>query len=79
MPESDRSTRDLFGDRAREYARVVGFALPSLLETPANDGSWSLDERRRAVVGLVRSTIPYVTETVRDVMDTVGLRRAAGR
>ena len=45
---------------AREYARVVGFALPRAREVPEPDETWSLDTRRRAVVGLFRSTLPYV-------------------
>ncbi len=59
---------------AREYARVVGFALPELVKYPA-DESWSLDTRRRAVMGLVRSTLPYVAESVRDAWDSVSLKQ----
>ena len=62
---------------AWEYARVVGFALPELLKMPKQD--FSLNRGGKAVMGLVRSTLPYVSETVRDALDTVGWKRSVAR
>jgi 2-polyprenyl-6-methoxyphenol hydroxylase-like FAD-dependent oxidoreductase len=64
---------------AREYARVVGFALPELIRRGPTETFWSLNTRRKAVMGIVRSTLPYVSETVKDALDTVGIRRASER
>jgi 2-polyprenyl-6-methoxyphenol hydroxylase-like FAD-dependent oxidoreductase len=64
---------------AREYARVVSFAIPELIRRGPNEASWSLNTRRKAVMGIVRSTLPYVSETVKDALDTVGIRRASER
>jgi 2-polyprenyl-6-methoxyphenol hydroxylase-like FAD-dependent oxidoreductase len=60
---------------AREYARVVGFALPEIVKARKQD--WSFNRGSKAVMGLVRSTLPYVGESVRDVLDTVGWKRAS--
>jgi squalene monooxygenase len=69
---STQETR--MGVMAREYARVVGFALPRLLLE--SGASWAaLVNSQKALAGLVRSTFPYVSETVRDAIDSMGLRR----
>ncbi|MFN0063864.1 MAG: FAD-dependent monooxygenase [Myxococcaceae bacterium] len=69
------STREMrVGVMAREYARVVSFALPRLMVDSSK--SWSaLQNGRRALTGLVRSTLPHVGETVRQAIDTLGRRR----
>lgn len=66
------------GVMAREYARVVGFSLPKLVAE--SSASWaSFRNGQKALAGLVRSTLPFVTETVKDAMDSMGLRRRASR
>jgi hypothetical protein len=72
------STQDSrMGAMAWEYARVMGYSLPKLLEREAAGTPWT--HRSRAALGLVRSALPWVSMTVRGALEDVPLPRRLSR
>ena len=59
-----------------EYARVVGHSFLALARTFLA-GAVPFKTAVRAAVGLVRSTLPHVSEATRGFLEDAGLRRAA--
>jgi squalene monooxygenase len=59
-----------------EYARVVGHAFIALARNFFARGL-SVTTTARAALGLVRSTLPHVSEAARGLLEDAGLRRAA--
>ncbi len=53
---------------AREYARVVGYALPDLLTWRDRPGLAELATRGRAAAGLSRRTLGYAGDALRDLL-----------
>jgi squalene monooxygenase len=59
-----------------EYARVVGHSFLTLARTLLSGGV-PVKTALRASVGLVRSTLPHISEATRGLLEDAGLRRAA--
>jgi squalene monooxygenase len=59
-----------------EYARVVGHSFAALARRFFSGGV-PFPTAARAAVGLLRSTIPHITEAARGLLEDAGLRRAA--
>jgi squalene monooxygenase len=59
-----------------EYARVVGHSFVALARTCVA-GAVPLTTAVRAAVGLIRSTLPHLSEATRGLFEDAGLRRAA--
>jgi hypothetical protein len=58
-----------------EYARVVGHAFIALARSFFARGL-SVTTTVRAALGLLRSTLPHVSEAARGLLEDAGLRRA---
>ncbi|MGQ0506458.1 MAG: FAD-dependent oxidoreductase [Myxococcaceae bacterium] len=57
---------------AREYVRVMGHSLPEWMSSPRQE-SWR--RRSKTMIQLVRSAMPWITQTVRGAFDDVPFPR----
>jgi hypothetical protein len=61
---------------ARQYARVVGYAIPELIAWGRTADAKALGSRRQALIGLSRSTAKYAVEAIRGYIDGVYVPRS---